>query len=151
MIIVRKLTEGHQGARLPVDEDTDSGDGESSVQSLDTVRLEGLGVDIDETVELSLSALALGVIGQPGPGVVQRVDEQQGAGTSHSSAQDVHGELLGLAGVLRGGEGDLDGVLEGEVERLGGEVPEDVGQVSYNMMMISRHADCKENSPLQRG
>merc|ERR1719330_2341388 len=107
-------------------EDTDSRDGEASVETLDTVRLEGLGVDIDETVELPLSSLALGVIGQPGPGVVQGVDEQQGTGSGHSSAQDVHGELLGVAGVLGGGEGDLDGVFEGEVKRLGGEVSEDI-------------------------
>merc|ERR1739848_515836 len=51
-----------------VDEDTDSRDGKSSVESLDAVRLEGLRVDINETVELSLSSLALGVIGQSGPG-----------------------------------------------------------------------------------
>merc|ERR1712198_337007 len=40
-----------------VDEDTDSRDGESSVQSLDAVRLQGLGVDVNETVELTLSSL----------------------------------------------------------------------------------------------
>merc|ERR1719348_1366071 len=51
-----------------VDEDTDSRDSESSVQSLDTVRLQGLGVDVNETVELTLSSLPLGVIGQPGSG-----------------------------------------------------------------------------------
>merc|ERR1712016_57313 len=94
----------------------------------------------------------LGVIGQPGPGVVQGVDEQQRAGTSHSSAKDVHGELLGVAGVLGGGEGDLDGVLEGEVERLGGEVSEDVGQVSCdeqcNVMSSQTEA---YSSPLQNG
>ena len=54
-----------------VDEDTDSRDGESSVQSLDTVRLQGLGVNVNETVELTLSSLALGVIGQP---VTREVD-----------------------------------------------------------------------------
>merc|ERR1719461_28979 len=113
-----------------VDEDTDSGDSEASVESLDTIRLQGLGVDVNETVELSLTTLALGVIGQPGPGVVKRVDKQQGAGSSHSSAQDVHGELLGLAGVLWGGESYLDGILEGEVQSLGGEVSKHVGQVS---------------------
>ena len=48
-----------------VDEDTDGGDGESSVQTLNTVRLESLGVDIDQAVELPLTSLALGVIGQP--------------------------------------------------------------------------------------
>merc|ERR1719461_2139716 len=120
----------HTEVHTAVDEDTDSRDGEASVETLDTVRLEGLGVDIDETVELPLASLALGVIGQPGSGVVQRVDEQQRAGSGHSSAQDVHGELLGLAGVLGGGEGNLDGVFEGEVQGLGGEVSEDVGQVS---------------------
>merc|ERR1712020_9862 len=44
-----------------VDEDTDSRDSEASVESLDTIRLEGLGVDINETVELPLASLALGV------------------------------------------------------------------------------------------
>jgi len=39
-----------------VDEDTDARDDESSVQALDTVGLEGLGVDVDETVELALAA-----------------------------------------------------------------------------------------------
>jgi len=120
----------HTKVHTTVDEDTDGRDGEASVESLDTVRLEGLGVDINETVELSLSSLALGVVGQPGPGVVQGVDEQQGAGSGHSSAQDVHGELLGVAGVLGGGEGNLDGVFEGEVKSLGGEVSQHVGQVS---------------------
>ena len=50
----------------PVDEDTDGGDGESSVQALDAVGLEGLDVHVDQTVELSLTTLALGIVGQPG-------------------------------------------------------------------------------------
>merc|ERR1719284_1903648 len=121
-----KKTEVHS----TVDEDTDSRDGEASVETLDTVGLEGLGVDIDETIELSLASLALGVIGQPGSGVVKRVDEEEGHGSSHTTRQDVHGELLGLAGILGGGEGDLDGVLEGKVQSLGWEVSEHIGQVS---------------------
>ena len=56
-----KETEVH----ATVDEDTNGGDGESSVQALDSVRLESLGVDIDQAVELPLTSLALGVIGQP--------------------------------------------------------------------------------------
>ena len=48
-----------------VDEDTDSRDGESSVETLDSIRLQSLDVDINESVELSLASLALGVIGQP--------------------------------------------------------------------------------------
>merc|ERR1712020_509570 len=72
-----------------VDEDTDGRDSEASVESLDTIRLEGLGVDINETVELPLASLALGVIGQPGPGVVQGVDEHQGEGSGKTSAGDV--------------------------------------------------------------
>merc|ERR1719154_774204 len=113
-----------------VDEDTDSRDGESSVQSLDTVSLQGLGVDINQTIELSLSTLALGVISQPGSGVVQGVDKEERHGSSHSSAEDVHSELPGIAGILGGGKGGLDGVLEGEVQGLRGEVSEHIGQVT---------------------
>ncbi len=49
----------------PVDKDTDGRDDETSVQTLDTVGLDGLDVDVDETVELSLTTLALHVVSQP--------------------------------------------------------------------------------------
>merc|ERR1719383_606177 len=113
-----------------IDEDTDSRDGESSVQSLDTVRLQGLGVNVNETVELTLSSLALGVIGQPGSGVVKGVDKHEGEGSSSSSGKNVGSELPGSAGVLGGGEGGLDGILEGKVKSLGWEVSEHISQVS---------------------
>ena len=41
-----------------VDEDTDAGDGETSVETGNTVGGDGLLVDIDETVVLSLTVLA---------------------------------------------------------------------------------------------
>ncbi len=48
-----------------VDEDTDARDGEATVQTLDTVGLEGLRVDIDQSIELALAALGLGIVSQP--------------------------------------------------------------------------------------
>jgi hypothetical protein len=48
-----------------VDKDTHGRDDKASVQALDAVRLEGLRVDVQETIELALSTLALGVISQP--------------------------------------------------------------------------------------
>ena len=48
-----------------VDEDTNSGDDKSSVETLDTIRLEGLDVDINQTIELSLASLALSIISKP--------------------------------------------------------------------------------------
>ena len=111
-------------------EDTDSRDGEPSIESLDTIRLEGLRVDINETVELSLAALALGVIGQPGPGIVQRVDEHQRQGPGKPSAGNVGGELHCLGSILGGLEDGLDLILEGKVECLGWEVSQDISQVS---------------------
>merc|ERR1719244_2132475 len=113
-----------------VDEDTDGGDGEATVQSLDTIGLEGLHVDINETIELTLSTLALGIVSQPGPGVVKGVDEHEGESSSKSTAGNVGGEFPALAGVLGDGEDSLDGVFEGEVEGLGGEVTEDIGEIS---------------------
>merc|ERR1719432_691718 len=41
----------HAEVHATVDEDTDSRDGESSVQALDTVRLQCLHVDINKTIE----------------------------------------------------------------------------------------------------
>jgi len=66
----------------------------------------------------------------PGSAVVERVDEHQRQGTSEASGQNVHAELLVLRGILGGLEDGLDGILEGEVEGLRGEVSENVGQVT---------------------
>ena len=66
----------------------------------------------------------------PGSGVVKRVDEEERHGTGSTTGGNVCGELGALAGSLGDGEGSLNGVLESEVEGLGGEVPEHIGQVS---------------------
>ena len=48
-----------------VDENTNSRDGEASVESLDAIRLESLRIDVNESVELSLASLALSIISKP--------------------------------------------------------------------------------------
>merc|ERR1712109_11582 len=120
----------HTEVHATVDEDPDSRDGEASVDALDTVRLQGLDVDIDQTVELTLSTLALVVVGQPGPGKVKGVHEEKGKGSGETTRGNVGGKLDSGRGILGGGEEGLDGVLEGKVQGLGGEVPQHVGEVS---------------------
>merc|ERR1719291_1650702 len=102
----------------------------SSVETLDTIRLQGLGVDINETIKLSLASLALSIISKPGPGVVKRVDEQEGHCSGGSTTGNVGTELHPLRSVLRGLEEALDLVLEGEVKGLCGKVPQHVGEIS---------------------
>ena len=58
----------HTEVHATVDEDTNGGDGKASVQALNAVRLESLGVDVNEAVELPLTSLAFSVIGQPSLG-----------------------------------------------------------------------------------
>merc|ERR1719309_1431156 len=53
----------HAKVHATVDEDTNSRDGETSVQALDTIRFECLSIDINETIELALTTLTLGIIG----------------------------------------------------------------------------------------
>ena len=113
-----------------VDEDAHAGNDETTVETLDTVGLEGLGVDVDETLVLTLAALALGVVGQTRTGVVEGVDEEQREGTRAAAGQDVGGELLGVGSVLLNVESRLHLILEGEVERLRGEVTQAIGQVT---------------------
>jgi hypothetical protein len=67
-----------------VDNDTSDGRTETTVETGDTVSSEGLLVDVDQTVELTL-ATGLGVlvvVGKTGTGVVEGVDEEEGSGTS---------------------------------------------------------------------
>merc|ERR1712183_423338 len=104
----------HAEVHATVDEDTNGRDGESSVQSLDTIRLEGLLIHINEAIELALTSLALGIVSQPGSGIIKRVHKQQRHGT----------------GSTTGGKDGLDSILEGKVKSLSGEVSEDVSQVS---------------------
>jgi len=53
-----------------VDEDTNGRDGESSVETLDTIRLECLHINKNQTIELTFATLALSIIGKPGSCVI---------------------------------------------------------------------------------
>ena len=67
-----------------VDNDTDDGRNETTVETSNTIRGKGLLVDVDETVELTSSSTLcrLRVVGETGTGVIQRVDEEERRGTS---------------------------------------------------------------------
>lgn len=81
----------HAEVQTTVDNNTSDGGTETTVQTSDTISGEGLAVDVNQTVELGLTAGLgrLAVVGQTGTGVVERVDKQQGGGTSslHGSCQ----------------------------------------------------------------
>lgn len=70
--------------KTTVDDDTSDRRHEATVQTGKTIRGEGLSVDVNETVELTLTALlsVLGIVGQTGTGVIERVDEKERSGTS---------------------------------------------------------------------
>ena len=59
--------------------DTNNGRHETSVETSDTIRLEGLAVDINQAVELALSSTlgGFGVVRETGTSVVKRVHEEQ--------------------------------------------------------------------------
>jgi len=73
----------HTEVQTTVDDDTSDGGHETTVKTGDTVRGEGLLVDIDQAVELALTRAlgGLGVVGKTGTGVVEGVDEGEGSGT----------------------------------------------------------------------
>ena len=132
--------------KTTVDEDTDAGDDESTVETTDTVRGNGLSVDVDKTVVLTVAVFALGVVGQSGTGVVKGVDNSQGKGTSETTGGDVGGNykcmyvkvsvvvrvltFLSVSGILWTSEHCFDLSLEGKVEGLGWEISDDIGQVT---------------------
>lgn len=77
-----------------VDDDANDRRNKASVKTGNTVRLEGFAVDVDETVELALSSTlgGLSVIRETGTSVVERVDKEQGGGTSSTTGGDVASE-----------------------------------------------------------
>ena len=85
-----------------VDDDTNDGGDESTVETSNTIGSEGLLVDIDKAVELTSSSTlsGLGVVGKTGTGVVERVDEEQRRSTSSTTRSDVASKPLPVAVVL---------------------------------------------------
>mmetsp|Transcript_599 Transcript_599/g.1518 ORF Transcript_599/g.1518 Transcript_599/m.1518 type:complete len:355 (-) Transcript_599:64-1128(-) len=116
--------------RAAVHDDALHGDAEALVEGHGAGPLGNLGEAVDEAGELAVLARA-DVRGEAGTGEVEGVDDEQGAGAREAAGRHVHAEErpeLRLGVVRR--EQVLDGVLEGEVERLGGEVTDDVGRVT---------------------
>jgi hypothetical protein len=73
----------HAEVQTTVDDDTKDRRTETTVETSDTIRSKSLAVDIDKTVKLTAAALSgrLGVVGETGTGVVERVDEEEGGST----------------------------------------------------------------------
>ncbi|CAG8720742.1 10000_t:CDS:2, partial [Acaulospora colombiana] len=119
-----------------VDDNTNDGGNESSVKTGNTVRLEGLPVNIDETIELTLSSTlgGFGVVGKTGTSIVEGVHEEQGRSTSSTTRSNVTSEPLPVTVVLLEAEEGLERreivLTEGKVEGLGREVTNDVGGVA---------------------
>jgi len=74
-----------------VDDDADDRRDEASIETGNTVRLEGLAVDVDEAVELALSSTLsrLSIVRETGTSIVERVDEEQRGSTSSTTGGDV--------------------------------------------------------------
>ncbi len=96
-----------------VDDDTNDGGDEATVETGNTVRGKRLLVDVDETVELTSSSTlgGLRVVGETRTRVVKRVDEEEGRGTSSTTGGDVASEPLPVTLVLLEAEQRLEVVL----------------------------------------
>jgi len=120
----------HTEVRGTVSDDTDDRDAETSVETWGAVLLEDLHDAVNETGELTLATRA-DISGKTSSGEIERVDDGEGSGTSSTTRGAVADEehawlLLGVVWV----QGLLVEVLEGEVKSLGGEVSDDVGEVT---------------------
>ena len=76
MILTERIVDTE--VETTVDDDTDDGRNEATVEASNTIRCKSLLVDIDETVELTSSSTLGGfrVVGKTGTGVVERIYEE---------------------------------------------------------------------------
>ena len=120
----------HAEVDSTVRNDTGNGDTEAIVETEEARRSpSSLHKTIPKAVERFLAGTH--IRGESSTGIVQRVDDAEGASTGEASRCHVHKEEhteVGLRAVLR--EESLDGVLEGKVEGLGGEITNNVGEIS---------------------
>lgn len=128
----RRVVEAEVGRA--VDDDALHGHAEAPVEPRQPVRLEDLREAVPEAGELALAlARALADVGgEPRSREVQRVHEAQRGGPRGAAGRQVPGEVAPELRVLVHATQEhlLVLVLEGEVERLRGEVPDDVGEVA---------------------
>mmetsp|Transcript_131922 Transcript_131922/g.186172 ORF Transcript_131922/g.186172 Transcript_131922/m.186172 type:complete len:344 (+) Transcript_131922:16-1047(+) len=117
-----------------VDNDAHARDDKATVEAADAVGGHGLLVHVDQAVEFARASAALasllGIVGQPGTSVIQRIHKQQGRGTSSTTSSQVaskpHPVAVGLLPAKQG----LEVILEGKVESLGGEITQHIGHVT---------------------
>lgn len=121
----------HSEVSGSVDDDSLHGDEESSVESNWSVRLDDLDKAVSESLEFTVVGLS-DISGKTGTGEVEWVDEAEGGGSSSSSGSQVSGEELPeILLLVKSLQKDvLVGILEGEVQSLSWEVPDDVGEIS---------------------
>ena len=113
-----------------IKDNTNDGDTETSVETLGSFLCGDLLEAIDESTELSVTT-GTNVSSKTGSGEIERVDGAEGGGTSSSTGgavteEELDGFDLGVVWV----EDGLVVILEGEVQSLGREITNDVGQVT---------------------
>jgi len=114
-----------------VGDDTEDGDTETLVKSLNTINGSDLVDTINQTGELSVSTSLTNISGKSSSGEIEGVDEHQRSGTSSTTGGEVTKEELPEFGLgVVGTEDLLIGVLEGEVKGLSREISDDVSEVS---------------------
>jgi len=116
-----------------VDDDANARDHEATIETGNAVGGERLLVDVDETVELTLAATLLdrlGVVGETGTSVIERVHEAQRESAGNTTRRDVLAKGNGVRISLAELERCLDLILEGKVKCLRRKVTNAVGQVA---------------------
>lgn len=115
-----------------VDDNTLNRHVESEVKTPEAIGFEDFGDAVSKAGELSLSCALTNVSSEPCSGEVKRVDEAERSRTSGAAGCQVAGEVTPeLCFLIHSTEEDLLVlVFEGEVESLGGEVTDHIGQVA---------------------
>mmetsp|Transcript_18003 Transcript_18003/g.45383 ORF Transcript_18003/g.45383 Transcript_18003/m.45383 type:complete len:262 (+) Transcript_18003:183-968(+) len=113
-----------------VHDDAVDGSRKTLIQAREAVALVDLAHAVEEPIELPVLALA-DVSAQPGTSKVEGVDKHEGSGTGGTARGEVAEEEEPEADLSGGADEDLLVlVLERKVERLSGEVADDVGRVA---------------------
>lgn len=117
--------------RSSIHDDTNDGNTETSVETLDTILSSAFLEAVNETIEFSILS-GTDISSESGTAEIERVDDGEGSSTSSSTGGHVtHEEFDWLSlGVGLSHKDFLILILAGEVEGLSGEITDDVSGVT---------------------
>lgn len=118
-----------------VDNHHHAGANKTSIKTSKSIRLVCFVTTVKDAIKLSCGSACFGhkdIVGEPRPNVIHRINEELSGCTCNTAAEHVSEKRIPKTAVFgESAEFAFIVIFEGEVEGLGGEVPDDIDEIAF--------------------